>query len=65
MDYKEILERIHNEIQSLFGEGKVADYIPALAKINPHKFGMAITIQLITIRKLLCQKKHRDTEMQP
>lgn len=43
MDLQKILEEIHNEIQPLLGEGKVADYIPALAKVDPMQFAMAIT----------------------
>ena len=37
-----ILDELHAEAQSLFGQGDVADYIPALARINPRKFGIAI-----------------------
>jgi len=43
MDYQAILEEIHTEIRPLLGEGKVADYIPALAEIDPMQFGMSIT----------------------
>ena len=43
MDLQTILEEIETEIQPLLGEGKVADYIPALAKIDPRQFAMAIT----------------------
>lgn len=43
MDLQKILEEIHAEIQPLLGEGKVADYIPALAKVDPMQFAMAIT----------------------
>jgi len=42
MDYKIILDQINQEIQPYYGQGKVADYIPALANINPRKFGMSI-----------------------
>lgn len=42
MDYQAILEEIEREIQPLFGEGKVADYIPALANVEPDQFSMAI-----------------------
>ena len=38
------LATIHQEIQPLFGKGKVADYIPALARVAPHQFGMAIAL---------------------
>ena len=43
MDYQAVLEEIYEEIQPLLGEGKVADYIPALAEIDPKQFGMSIT----------------------
>jgi len=42
MLYQQILQQIHKDIQPYLGEGKVANYIPALAGINPKKFGMAI-----------------------
>lgn len=42
MDYQRILEDIAQAVQPEFGKGKVADYIPALAKVSPRKFGMAI-----------------------
>ena len=42
MDYKEVIDNIYNEVKPLFGQGKVADYIPALANINPHQYGIAI-----------------------
>ena len=43
MDLQKILEEIEAEIQPLLGEGKVADYIPALAGVDPMQFAMAIT----------------------
>ena len=46
MDYQQILKDIYQEIQPYASIGKQADYIPALAKINPDQFGMCIhTIQ--------------------
>lgn len=42
MNYQAILEEIGKEIQPFFGEGKVADYIPALANVEPDQFTMAI-----------------------
>jgi glutaminase len=44
MDYNAILHEITQEIQPLFGQGKVADYIPALATVDPHQFGMTLTL---------------------
>ena len=43
MNYQEILEDIYNEIQPYSKEGKQADYIPALAKVNPDQFGMCLS----------------------
>ena len=42
MDYQQILENIYQEIQPYAKKGKQADYIPALAKVNPDQFGMCI-----------------------
>lgn len=38
-----VLERIREEVQPCFGKGQQASYIPALAEVDPHQFGMAIT----------------------
>ena len=42
MDYQKILENIYQAIQPYAKEGKQADYIPALAKVNPDQFGMCL-----------------------
>lgn len=42
MDYQPILERIHTELASWIGAGRVADYIPELAKVPAERFGMAV-----------------------
>lgn len=42
MDYKTILENIHASVQPYSCVGKVADYIPELAKVNPDKFGISL-----------------------
>lgn len=42
MDLDQLLESVYADIEPFIGEGKVANYIPALAKIDPDKFGMAI-----------------------
>lgn len=41
-DLQGILDGIHAELSPRIGEGKVADYIPELAKVDPNQFGMAI-----------------------
>ena len=42
MDYQKILEDIYEEILPFAKEGRQADYIPALAKVNPDQFGMCL-----------------------
>ena len=42
MDYQQILKDIYDEIQPFAGEGAQADYIPALAKVDPNQFGIAL-----------------------
>ncbi len=42
MEYQQILENIYQAIQPYAKEGKQADYIPALAQVNPDQFGMCI-----------------------
>jgi glutaminase len=51
MDLQAVLDSIYAELSPRLGEGKVADYIPQLAKIDPHQFGMAI---VTTDGKLYC-----------
>ncbi|MUZ72082.1 glutaminase [Agrobacterium vitis] len=43
MDLQAIVDDIVGEMQFRLGEGKVADYIPELATIDPKQFGIAIT----------------------
>ena len=42
MDYLKIIEDIYQQILPYAKEGKQADYIPELAKVNPDQFGMCI-----------------------
>lgn len=42
MNYQPILESISREAQSLAGAGRVAAYIPELAKVPADRFGMAL-----------------------
>lgn len=44
MDYQSILNEISDEITPFLTEGKVADYIPALAEVDPKQFGMSLTL---------------------
>lgn len=41
-ELQSIVDEIHDALKPRFGEGKVADYIPQLAHIDPKKFGMAV-----------------------
>jgi len=43
MDYQEILQEIYDEVNQLNLQGKQADYIPELAKIDPGKFAISLT----------------------
>ncbi|BDM65287.1 glutaminase [Shewanella sp. NFH-SH190041] len=43
MPAPELLEQLVEEARPLLGQGKVADYIPALAKVNANKLGIAVT----------------------
>jgi glutaminase len=42
MELESVLEGVLADVSGHIGEGKVADYIPALAKVDPDKFGMAL-----------------------
>lgn len=42
MNYQEVIENIYKEVIPFFGKGKVADYIPALANVNPRQYGIAV-----------------------
>jgi len=42
MNYQDVLEDIHHEVQPLIGRGRIPDYIPPLAAVPASKFGMAL-----------------------
>lgn len=42
MDYQQIIEEVYQEVQEENLRGKVADYIPELATVNPDQFGIAL-----------------------
>ncbi len=46
MNYQEILQQTWDRVEKLQGRGKVASYIPELAKVNPDQFG--ITLKLLS-----------------
>ncbi len=41
-DLQAIVDEIHDELTPRLGEGKVADYIPQLAHVDPRKLGIAV-----------------------
>ena len=41
-DLQQICEQVAEAVAPLIGTGRVADYIPALACVDPRKFGMAV-----------------------
>ena len=60
MNYKEVIDNIYNEVKPFFGKGHVADYIPALANIDPKQYGIAIrseehTSELQSHSDLVCR----------
>lgn len=42
MDYKKAIEEIYTELKAIKPQGKVASYIPELAKVKPYKFGFTL-----------------------
>lgn len=42
IDYQSVLDEIVTQVQKDFGKGQVASYIPALKRVSPKKFGMAV-----------------------
>lgn len=42
MDYQQIIEEVYQEVREENLRGKVADYIPELATVNPDQFGIAL-----------------------
>ncbi len=44
MNFNQVLKDIQKEIAPLFKEGQVANYIPALANVNPNQFAMSLQL---------------------
>jgi glutaminase len=42
VDYQQILDTVHAKVSPLIGCGRVAHYPPALAAVNPRRFGLAL-----------------------
>jgi glutaminase len=45
MDYHALLRSVASSVESYRGQGNVASYIPALAKADPGKFGIALALR--------------------
>src|ERR1700684_1162427 len=41
-DLAEIVAVVHRDMEAHLGRGKVADYIPALARVDPRNFAIAV-----------------------
>jgi glutaminase len=44
MDWQRHLDEIYRDLRPNLGEGRVASYIPALAKVDPRRFGAALAL---------------------
>lgn len=44
MNYEKILKEIEEEVSPLFGQGEVANYIPALGEVKPDQFAMSLQL---------------------
>ncbi|RKG95788.1 glutaminase [Corallococcus sp. CA053C] len=42
MDYQAVLTQVWDSVRPMLGQGRVATYIPALAAVDPGRFGMAL-----------------------
>ncbi|TVQ87810.1 MAG: glutaminase [Deltaproteobacteria bacterium] len=42
MNWEQLLQRVYDDVAPSLGEGKVADYIPALACADPHAFALSV-----------------------
>ena len=42
MIYQGLIDGVYSDVQPYFGRGKVADYIPALARVRPDQLGIAL-----------------------
>ena len=44
LDIEDVVARVHADMAAHIGRGKVADYIPALARVDPRHFGIAVAL---------------------
>ena len=45
MDYKALIDAVLEDVHAQRGQGNVASYIPALARADPEKFGIALALE--------------------
>jgi glutaminase len=45
MNYQQLLDDVMSDVQAYRGQGKVASYIPALARTDPGRFGIALMLR--------------------
>jgi len=45
VDYQSILDQVTRDVSAYRGQGTVASYIPALARVDPNKFGIAVALE--------------------
>ena len=43
MDYQQLLRQIKNQVEPLYGQGQIADYIPELGRVNPNQFAISLS----------------------
>ena len=44
MNYQKVLEEIRDEVEPILKKGKIADYIPALKRVDPSHFAMSLSL---------------------
>jgi len=44
VNYQKILQEIKDEVKPILNKGKIADYIPALGRVNPSHFAMSLSL---------------------
>ncbi len=44
MNYQKILQEIKDEVKPILNKGKIADYIPALGRVDPSHFAMSLSL---------------------
>jgi glutaminase len=45
MDYQAIVDQVLSDVSAYRGQGAVASYIPALARADPHRLGIALVLE--------------------